>query len=364
MVMDVYSTHRSAVYAVREATNLYLLDEGRQEDIPRLSEYYVEVDNYAGDMIPVHLVNKEVSAICDFFQDAYLGLKLHLRMNLASMPFYKSINECIKPYLDSNGQMLFLLVSRLVQCFFSLVTGSISLKLVPEKSQIRFDLVLREEYVLNKHQIDGVLVIVYRLMEEFCPGAIKKIKIGHRSSLYQLDYYKSVFDVPIELSKTTSLIYALENEDNQSNALDFLIQREEDISKNLLVNPLLNLLAVQITEYGYKRRCEIAIEALIGFSQPTRDNVSSAMNLSVSTLQRRLKDEGTSFQEVLEATRKRLSQTYLAEKNISTNEIAYLLGYKSPSQFFKCFKGWFGVTPKAYRNSFMCDSDNIILPEN
>lgn len=251
--------------------------------------------------------------------------------------------------------MLFLLVSKLVHCFFSLVTGSIALKLVPEKSQIRFDLVLREEYVLNKHQIDGVLVIVYRLMEVFCPGAIKKIKIGHRSSLYELDYCKSVFGVPIVLSQTTSLVYALDNTDDYSNTIDFLIQHEEDIGKKFLVNPLLNLLSVQITEFDYKRRCEITIETLIGFSQPTRANVSSAMNLSISTLQRRLKEEGTSFQEVLEETRKSLSQMYLAEKNISTSEIAYLLGYKSPSQFFKCFKDWFGVTPKAYRDSFMGD---------
>ena len=56
--MDIYSTHRSAIYSVRKATNLYLLDEGRQEDIPRLSKYYVEVDNYEGDMIPLHLINK------------------------------------------------------------------------------------------------------------------------------------------------------------------------------------------------------------------------------------------------------------------------------------------------------------------
>lgn len=341
--MEIHSTHRSAVYSVREATTLYLLEEDRQEDISRLSKYYVDVDNYEGDMIPVHIVNKEVGAICDFFQDTYLGLKLHLRMNLASMPFYKSINECIKPYLDSNEQMLFLLVSRLVHCFFSLITSLISLKLVPEKGQIRFDLVFNKEYVSNKHEIDGVLVIVYRLMEEFCPGVLKEIKIGHRSSLYELDYYKSVFGVPIELGQTTSLIYALDNTDDYSSVIDFLIKHEEDISKNFLVNPLLNLLSVQITEYDYKRRCEIAIETLIGFSQPTRGNVSSTMNLSISTLQRRLKDEGTSFQEVLEETRKRLSQIYLAEKNISTNDISYLLGYKSASQFFKCFKAWFGV---------------------
>ena len=309
-------------------------------------------------MIPVHIVNKEVGAICDFFQDAYLGLKLHLKMNFYSIPLYKSINECIKLCLDINEQVLVLLVSRLVYCFFPLITGSIALNWVPEKNRIRLELVSRKEHVLNKHKIDGVLVIVYRLMEEFCPGAIKKIKIGHRKGVYTLDYYKSVFSVPIELGQTTSLVYTFEAKDSCSNAIDSLIKNEEDIGNKTLINPLLNLLSVQMTELSFKQRCVIVIETLIGFTQPTRYDVSSAMNISVSTLQRRLKDEGTSFQEVLEETRMCLSQTYLAEKNISTNEIAYLLGYKSPSQFFKCFKGWFGVTPKAYRNSCMRDICN------
>ena len=353
--MEIYNTHRSTIYAIREAINLYLLEEDRQNDISKLSEYYVEVDNCEGDMIPAYIVNKEVGAICNFFQDAYLGLKLHLKMNFNSIPLYRSINECIKLCLDMNEQVLLLLVSRLVHCFFPLITGSIALNWVPEKNSIRLELVPRKEYVLNKHQIDGVLVMAYRLMEEFCPGAIKKINIGHRKGVYKLDYYKSVFGVPIELGQTTSLVYTLESKDDCSNVIDFLIRNEEDIGKKILINPLLNLLSVQMTEFSFKQRCVIVIETLIGFAQPTRYDVSSAMNISVSTLQRRLTDEGTSFQEVLEETRKRLSQMYLAEKNISTNEIAYLLGYKSPSQFFKCFKGWFGVTPKAYRDSFMHD---------
>ena len=351
MAVEIYKTHRSVVYAIREATNLYLLEEDRQKDISRILEYYVEVDNYKGDMIPIHIVNKEFGAICDFFQDTYLGLKVYSKMNFESIPFYESINECIKPFLDINEQVLLLLASRLVHCFFPLFTGAITPEWVLEKSQIRCDLVLKEEYALNKHQIDGVLVIIYRIMEEFCPKAIQNIKISHRKGTYKLDYYKSVFKVPIECGQTTSLVYGFENKDDGSNAIDFLIQNGEDIGKKLLINPLLNLLSLQVTKLSYKQRCAIVIETLLGFTEPTRCNVSNAMNISVSTLQRRLREEDTSFQEVLEETRKRLSKSYLTEKNVSTNEIAYLLGYRSASQFFKCFKGWFGMTPKAYRDS-------------
>lgn len=43
---------------------------------------------------------------------------------------------------------------------------------------------------------------------------------------------------------------------------------------------------------------------MMGMIPPTRKNLADSMNISVSTLQRRLDEEGTSFQEVLEETRK------------------------------------------------------------
>ena len=70
---------------------------------------------------------------------------------------------------------------------------------------------------------------------------------------------------------------------------------------------------------------------------------------SQRTLQRRLQEEGTSFQTLLDDTRRELAEQYLAQPGMSLLEIAYLLGFADPSNFFRAFRRWFDATPGEYR---------------
>ena len=353
MIKAGYSAHRSMVLAVREAVALYLLDQDREEDIPKISECFSTVDNYRGDRIPIPIIIEEVDYLCSVLQDNYLGLKLHSLVNIESLPFYKAISDCVRPFTHTNNELPFLLVSRLVLRFFFLMTESINLKIIPEKGLLRFDLVPNDPSLMNKHQIDGVMVLVYRIVETFCPNVLKKITVAQRNSTYELEYYQSIFGVPAEPADKTSLIYDLKCNNHYKNATGLLIKSEEELGRKFFINPLFNMLSTQFSGFSYKQRCQIVIETVIGMIPPTRIHVAESMNISVSTLQRRLDEEGTSFQEVLEETRKRLAKLYLTEKNLSTTDVAYLLGYKSHSQFFRVFKTWFGITPKTYQNNLI-----------
>ncbi|MBM3108902.1 AraC family transcriptional regulator [Pseudomonas sp. V1] len=83
--------------------------------------------------------------------------------------------------------------------------------------------------------------------------------------------------------------------------------------------------------------------------EPKRETVAQALHLSQRTLQRRLQDEGTSFQTLLDDTRRELAEQYLAQPNMTLLETAYLLGFADPSNFFRAFRRWFDVTPGEYR---------------
>ncbi len=74
------------------------------------------------------------------------------------------------------------------------------------------------------------------------------------------------------------------------------------------------------------------------------DHVAKRLGLTPRSLQRRLKDEATSFNAVREQVRRDLTQRYLAEK-LSISEISFLLGFSEPSAFFRAFKRWTGMTP-------------------
>jgi AraC-like DNA-binding protein len=78
--------------------------------------------------------------------------------------------------------------------------------------------------------------------------------------------------------------------------------------------------------------------------------IAEALNISVRTLQRKLSDEGSSFNALYLTVRKELAEQYLRNSNISLNETAYLLGFSNQANFTRAFKRWHGVPPSAYRS--------------
>lgn len=79
------------------------------------------------------------------------------------------------------------------------------------------------------------------------------------------------------------------------------------------------------------------------------DSVAGDMGVSRRTLQRRLKERDTNFQQLLQGVKSNLARRYLEDKNLSIIEIAFLLGYADPSSFSAAFKSWSGSTPSDYR---------------
>lgn len=82
----------------------------------------------------------------------------------------------------------------------------------------------------------------------------------------------------------------------------------------------------------------------------TQESVAKALHMSLRSLQRRLKNEGTSYKELLDETRRELARHYMAESHVSINEITYLLGFSEPSNFSRAFRRWTGKSPSAYRS--------------
>ena len=81
----------------------------------------------------------------------------------------------------------------------------------------------------------------------------------------------------------------------------------------------------------------------------TEEDVIQSLHLSQRTLQRKLKDEGTTYKELLDETRKELAKEYVNDTSLSFSEITYLLGFSEQSNFTRAFKRWQGQSPSAYR---------------
>lgn len=96
-------------------------------------------------------------------------------------------------------------------------------------------------------------------------------------------------------------------------------------------------------------RVREAIELELRGGDPSLESVAGRLTLSPRTLQRRLRDHGVGFNDVLDEMRFRWARSYLARADVACTEIAYLLGFAGQSSFNRAFRRWSGQTPSAYR---------------
>jgi AraC-like DNA-binding protein len=79
--------------------------------------------------------------------------------------------------------------------------------------------------------------------------------------------------------------------------------------------------------------------------------ICKKLGVSTRTLQRRLNDEGCSFQQTLDQVRTSLAQHYLQSSSMTGAEISFLLGFEDPNSFVRAFQGWTGTTPQSARGT-------------
>ncbi|WP_437737216.1 AraC family transcriptional regulator [Sorangium sp. So ce1335] len=82
-----------------------------------------------------------------------------------------------------------------------------------------------------------------------------------------------------------------------------------------------------------------------------QEGVARSLGMSTRSLQRALKDLGTSFTAQLDEVRRRKALDLVRRRDLALQEIAFLLGYGEPRHFYRSFRRWTGTTPGEYRRT-------------
>lgn len=82
---------------------------------------------------------------------------------------------------------------------------------------------------------------------------------------------------------------------------------------------------------------------------PSMEVMADKLRIGVRTLRRRLKNEGTTYQNVVTEFRIAMAQRYLTETTLPANEISVLVGYADPANLYRVFQKDTGLTPQRYR---------------
>lgn len=79
------------------------------------------------------------------------------------------------------------------------------------------------------------------------------------------------------------------------------------------------------------------------------DVIAAKLVVSRQTLWRNLKNEGVTFEQVLDQLRCQMALDYLAARKVSVYETAFLVGFSDPAAFSRAFKRWTGMSPSEAR---------------
>ena len=100
----------------------------------------------------------------------------------------------------------------------------------------------------------------------------------------------------------------------------------------------------RLDDHQLLSRMRAAVVERLPDGEPSQAAIARALGLSVRTLQRRLAEEGTSYQAILDGARAELARVYLAE-GWSVTETAFTLGFSDTSSFSRAFRRWTGKAP-------------------
>jgi AraC-like DNA-binding protein len=187
--------------------------------------------------------------------------------------------------------------------------------------------------------VDAAVVGVCRILEQCAgPSAIPAKVVLMRPRAGSVEAYREVLKCPIDFDGTH---IALE--------FDTEAAARPVLSGNSELAAEADRLAARYIE-GLEADSTVArVRELLLKAMPSgaieQDRIARSLNQSASTLQRRLRKEGTTYQSLLDSTRRDMALEYLRGGRHSLADIAFLLGFTDQSNFTRAFRRWTGKTP-------------------
>lgn len=191
------------------------------------------------------------------------------------------------------------------------------------------------------HQIDAVMVAILSFMRWLLGREIVPLRVsfshGEKAGLSQ---YQSFFGCEVDFNAESSSI--LLNSELLQETLPGFDQVLATVHEQMADNQLQRLIEPDIV--AKVQECLISSEEGI-----SRDEIAAQLAMSGRSLQRKLQQQGSSFQKLHDEYRHKQSLRLLANRDLSLLDISLQLGFAESSTFYRAFKRWQSVTPGEYR---------------
>lgn len=202
-----------------------------------------------------------------------------------------------------------------------------------------------KEHIRKKHLVLSVLYSLLFIMALMSVAGLVIRKNNVKERREKKDLENSLKDL-----REKYLALHVQNEINEQTKVQLLSERE------LMMNVAMSgkekeETADPVAEAVFVKQFREFVSGNLDHTELSVDTIASELGVSRAQLFRRIKeDTGTTPNELIQSLRLDKANTLLRTTDKTISEIAYEVGFSSPSFFSKCYKDRFGSNPNAGRN--------------
>lgn len=218
---------------------------------------------------------------------------------------------------------------------------------------------LRRDYMLWDLMLDGVpcqrqvvehaLALTFNAVKTLSGGQVRPSEIwfahGRKASL---DCYREYFGIPIRFGMPYNALFFCEAD------LDRPIANRNSQIYDMAVSYI--DLQFPLSTVLLTSQVRVILARLLAANRCTQIVVAEMLAMHPRTFQRRLREEGTTFEAIVELVRREIALRNLADGTVSLVQIAEKLGYSETSVLTRSCHRWFARSPRQLRK----DAENGI----
>ena len=198
------------------------------------------------------------------------------------------------------------------------------------------------QYAPEIASIDAFVTAIVQLCQFATDSQFAPVSIAFKcSDRHSINTYKEAFGCPVTTgAERITLRFDRESLEKPLPGINLELAKANDsVVEKYLASLDSQKVTTQVREL---------LIALLPSGHTNQSRIAEHMNRSLSTLQRQLSQEGTSYQEIRDETRRQLATEYVRESKLSLSQIAYMLGFSDQSNFSRAFRRWTGVPPREF----------------
>ena len=284
------------------------------------------------DRVPLATLQQLLDAAVTLTDDPYFGL-------YAAKFLHPSNLHALGYALLASGSLREL-CTRLAR-HFRLLSTTVAPRLIETDAGARLEFIRLTDNPALGDDIFGLFLV--NLINELSDAKIRPLAIDlHRSTPADGgSRHRRAFGCPLSFDApyVTMLFDAGALDQPLSGANHELAQYNEQIAVGYLA---------KFDHSDIETRVRALVQQQLPLGTLTKEHAARQLHMSPHTLQIRLSKGNTTFQAVVNETRRALACMHLQNSALSITEVAYMLGFTDTSNFSRAFRRWTGFSPSGY----------------